>query len=112
MNEAPQYVSQAAMDCLLRELEQMPGGGAEGFFGPGSAMWRVSRESALFMGAGRAALLQLAHPWVAASLGHHSNLLHDAIGRFHGTFRVIYTMVFGTRAQALAAARGLYSLHT
>jgi uncharacterized protein (DUF2236 family) len=72
----------------------------------------VSRESAIFLGAGRAALLQLAHPWVAAALLHHSNLMNDAIGRFHSTFRVIYTMLFGTRAQAFAASRQVYQLHT
>jgi uncharacterized protein (DUF2236 family) len=72
----------------------------------------VNRESAVFLGAGRAALLQLAHPWVAASLAHHSNLRNDAVSRFHSTFRVIYTMLFGTRAQAVAASRQLYRRHT
>jgi uncharacterized protein (DUF2236 family) len=38
--------------------------------------------------------------------------MNDAIGRFHGTFRVIYTMLFGSRAQALAASRQIYRLHT
>ena len=40
---------------------------AVGPFGPGSMMWRVNRESILFAVAGRALLLQLAHPLVAAS---------------------------------------------
>ena len=61
---------------------------------------------------GELRLLQLAHPWVAAALAQHSTLLHDAIGRFHSTFRVIYTMLFGTRAQAAEASRQLYQLHT
>ncbi len=43
-----------------------------GIFGPASLSWRINRESALFLGAGRAALLQLAHPWVTASLAEHS----------------------------------------
>ncbi len=34
------------------------------------------------------------------------------IERFHNTFRIVYTMVFGTLEQALAAARHLYKLHT
>ena len=80
--------------------------------GPGSITWQVNREYAVFLGAGRAALLQLAHPWVAAALLQHSNLLHDAVGRFQGTFRVIYTMLFGTRAQAIEASKQLYQLHT
>lgn len=83
-----------------------------GIFGPESVSWRVNRESALFLGAGRAALLQLAHPWVTASLAEHSSVMNDPIKRFHNTFRVVFTMVFGTLDQALAAARHLYALHT
>lgn len=96
---------------MLGELQKLPGAPHLGFFGPGSVSWRVNRESAVFLGAGRAALLQLAHPWVAASLRQHSNLNNDAVGRFHSTFRVIYTMLFGTRAQAIAAARQLHARH-
>jgi len=83
-----------------------------GIFGPESISWRVNRESALFLGAGRAALLQLAHPWVTASLAEHSAVMDDPIRRFHNTFRVVFTMVFGTLDQALAASRHLYKLHT
>ena len=83
-----------------------------GIFGPHSVSWKINRESALFLGAGRAALLQLAHPWVAAALAHHSSLLADPIARFHNTFRVVFTIVFGSLDQALAAARRLYALHT
>jgi uncharacterized protein (DUF2236 family) len=96
---------------LIASLETLPGDPRLGFFGPGSITWNVNRESAVFLGAGRAALLQLAHPWVATALAHHSNLLHDAIGRFHSTFRVIYTMLFGDRAQAGHAAQQLYRRH-
>jgi uncharacterized protein (DUF2236 family) len=110
--ESPQYFSHADIEKLLSGLEKLPGDPRLGFFGPDSVTWRVNRESAVFLGAGRAALLQLAHPWVAASLLHHSNLMNDAIGRFHSTFRVIYTMLFGSRAQAIAASRQVYRRHT
>jgi uncharacterized protein (DUF2236 family) len=83
-----------------------------GVFGPSSISWKVNRESALFLGAGRAALLQLAHPWVAAALQQHSTLRSDPLARFHNTFRVVFTMVFGTLEQALAASRHLHQLHT
>lgn len=106
-----QYLSHADQEALLSDLESLPGDARCGFFGPDSISWRLNRESAIFLGAGRAALLQLAHPWVAASLLHHSLLIHDAIGRFHTTFSVIYTMLFGTRAQALAASRQLHRRH-
>lgn len=112
MREAPKPVSAQDLQLLLSQLEQMPGKNTDGFFGPASTTRRVNRECAVFLGAGRAALLQLAHPWVAAALQQHSSLMNDAIGRFHSTFRVIYTMLFGTRAQALSASRQLYKVHT
>jgi uncharacterized protein (DUF2236 family) len=34
------------------------------------------------------------------------------IDRFHGTFRIVFCMIFGTLSQALAAARHLHALHT
>ena len=84
----------------------------EGIFGPDSVSWRINRESALFLGAGRAALLQLAHPWVAAALDQHSSLMGKPIVRFHNTFRMVFTMIFGASEQAFTAARALYQLHT
>jgi uncharacterized protein (DUF2236 family) len=83
-----------------------------GLFGPGSMSWRINREAALFLGAGRAALLQLAHPWVMASLADHSHVLERPIARFHSTFRIVFTIVFGSLDQAMAAARHLYAQHT
>ena len=85
---------------------------AAGLFGPESLTWRINRESALFLGAGRAALLQLAHPWVAVALEQHSSLLAKPIARFHNTFRVVFTMIFGSAPQAFRVARSLYQLHT
>jgi uncharacterized protein (DUF2236 family) len=86
-------------------------GSREGIFGPRSLMWRVNREAAVFLGAGRALLLQLAHPWVAAAIAEHSHVLDDPIGRFHRTFDIVFTMVFGTVDQAVAAARHLHRRH-
>jgi uncharacterized protein (DUF2236 family) len=83
-----------------------------GIFGPESLSWRINREAALFLGAGRAALLQLAHPWVAVALNQHSSLMNNPIARFHNTFRIVFTMIFGSSAQAFAASRSLYQLHT
>jgi uncharacterized protein (DUF2236 family) len=87
-------------------------GGPAGIFGPDSVIWRIDREAAVFLGAGRALLLQLAHPWVAAAIAQHSRSLTDPVGRFHRTFSTVSTMVFGTTGQALAAARRLHRRHT
>ncbi|MGD0912496.1 MAG: oxygenase MpaB family protein [Terracidiphilus sp.] len=106
------FVSEQAIEALLQRVDAGVTDRNAGIFGPGSMSWRINRESALFLGAGRAALLQLAHPWVAAALRQHSSLLDRPIARFHNTFRIVFTMVFGTADQALAAARHLYTLHT
>ena len=82
-----------------------------GIFGPKSLTWRIDREAALFLGAGRALLLQLAHPWIAAAIAQHSRVLADPIGRFHRTFSTTFTMVFGTLDQSVAAARRLHHRH-
>lgn len=83
----------------------------EGVFGPGSMTWRVDREAAVFLGAGRALLLQLAHPWVASAVADQSRVFADPVGRFHRTFGVTFTMVFGSLEQALSVARRLYQRH-
>jgi len=46
------------------------------------------------------------------ALSQHSSLLSNPIARFHSTFRIVFTMIFGSSAQAFAASRSLYQLHT
>jgi uncharacterized protein (DUF2236 family) len=105
-------VTEADLEDELRMVRSAAAGGPAGIFGPDSVIWRVDREAATFLGAGRALLLQLAHPWVAAAITQHSRTLADPVGRFHRTFNIVFTMVFGTTAQALAAARRLHRRHT
>ncbi|MGB6723722.1 MAG: oxygenase MpaB family protein, partial [Terracidiphilus sp.] len=110
--QLPGYVSPGKSESLVAAVAASVENPIAGIFGPDSLTWRINRESALFLGAGRAALLQLAHPWVTAALMEHSNLLAQPIARFHNTFRIVFTMVFGSAGQAMAAARHLYALHT
>jgi uncharacterized protein (DUF2236 family) len=95
----------------LEIVQALACGASEGVFGPASLMWRVDREAAIFLGAGRALLLQLAHPWVAAAIAEHSRTLGDPIGRFHRTFATVFSMVFGSLDQALASSRRLHRRH-
>jgi uncharacterized protein (DUF2236 family) len=111
------HVSQADSDSLISSVrrivtERAGSNPQAGIFGPESISWTINRESALFLGAGRAALLQLAHPWVATALEQHSSLMNKPIERFHNTFRIVFTMIFGSLDQATRAARHLYNLHT
>src|SRR5260370_42025884 len=103
-----------ATERFERELSLVRGaaaGSRAGVFGPRSMTWRVDREAAIFLGAGRALLLQLAHPWVAAAIEQHSSTFSNPIGRFHRTFSTVFTMVFGTLDQSLDAARRLHRRH-
>jgi uncharacterized protein (DUF2236 family) len=111
---APQgkAVTRGDLERLIAAVQQKVPRPIEGIFGAESISWRINRESALFLGAGRAALLQLAHPWVAAALDQHSSLLEKPIARFHNTFRVVFTMIFGSVDQAIRASRSLHELHT
>jgi uncharacterized protein (DUF2236 family) len=104
-------VAEADLERELAFVRSRAAGALAGVFGPNSVAWRVDREAAIFLGAGRALLLQLAHPWVAAAIAQHSRTLADPIGRFHRTFNVAFTMVFGSTSQALAAARRLHRRH-
>src|SRR5215204_7499755 len=111
MPEAPALVSAADLERSLDQLRAQAAGSAEGVFGPASAMWQVDREALVFLGAGRALLLQLAHPWVATAIAEHSTALSDPIGRFQRTFEIVFTLVFGSLEQALATSRRLHRRH-
>jgi uncharacterized protein (DUF2236 family) len=112
MSAESSLVLREDIEKLWASVQESTADPRAGIFGPESISWKINRESALFLGAGRASLLQLAHPWVAAALDQHSNLRNDPLARFHHTFRVVFTMIFGTLDQALAASRRLYQLHT
>jgi uncharacterized protein (DUF2236 family) len=105
-------VSRGDSEALLATIERATLDRSAGVFGPQSMSWRMNREAALFLGAGRAALLQLAHPWVATALEQHSTVMSRPIARFHNTFRIVFAMIFGSLDQAMAASRNLYALHT
>jgi uncharacterized protein (DUF2236 family) len=104
-------VSAPVLERALERVRAAAAGPVEGVFGPQSMTWQVDREAISFLGAGRALLLQLAHPWVAAAIAERHRDGLDRIERFHRTFAVVYTMVFGSLEQALAAARRLHGLH-
>jgi uncharacterized protein (DUF2236 family) len=111
LRKVAQLVSTDDLDLALDAVRAGAAGSVEGIFGPASLTWRVDREAAVFLGAGRALLLQLAHPWVASAIAEHSSTFADPIGRFHRTFDVVFTMVFGSLDQALAAAGRLHRRH-
>nr|WP_063748603.1 oxygenase MpaB family protein [Methylobacterium nodulans] len=104
-------VGLADLERSLDHVRAEAAGLHEGAFGPDSALWQVDREAIVFLGAGRALLMQLAHPWVAAAIADHSTALDDPIGRFHRTFGIVFALVFGSLDQALTTARRLHRRH-
>ena len=106
-----QVVSVESLESELSQVRAAAAGSLSGVFGPRSMTWQIDRESAIFFGAGRALLLQLAHPWVAAAIEQHSDTLTDPVGRFHRTFSTVFSMVFGTLDQSISAARRLHHRH-
>lgn len=104
-------VTREAFDARLQEAARAAPSPAQGLFGPQSMVWRVHRESIIFLGAGAALLLQNAHPWIAQAVADHSKALNDPLGRYYRTFRPVFAMVFGTVGQALAQARAVRAVH-
>ena len=84
----------------------------EGYFGPRSMAWRIGRERMLVVGGGRAVLMQLAHPLVAAGVGGHSAYARDPWARTFATLDLMQRITFGTRGEARAASRTINRLHT
>jgi uncharacterized protein (DUF2236 family) len=82
--------------------------------GPGSITWKVNREVIVVAGWGRAILLQLAHPAVAAGVHHHSSFrgsLLSGIRRLHATVRAMLALTFGDTEQMITAAAGINTIH-
>jgi uncharacterized protein (DUF2236 family) len=75
------------------------------------ALRHVHREGVLLLGGGRALLMQVAHPAVAAAVVEHSSYRADRLGRLLRTLRPMLAIVFGNDAQALAAASSVRTTH-
>lgn len=105
-------VTRAEHEASLAALASEVADPREGILGPRSIAWRLGGDLALFLGGGRAAMLQLAHPMVAHAIDQHSRTRADVMGRFQRTFRNVFAMVFGELDDALAAARRVHNVHT
>ena len=105
-------VARADLEASLAALRDEVDDPRSGILGPRSVAWRIGGDLAVFLGGGRAALLQLAHPMVAHAIDHHSHTRADVAGRFRRTFRHVFTMVFGDLDSAFFAARRVHAIHS
>lgn len=104
-------VDREAFEASVAEVVAQVRDPKVGLHGPGTISWRISREPAVFLGGGAAALLQLAHPFVGYAVAEHSKTQSDPVGRFQRTFEYVYAIVFGDLERALQASRRVRVVH-
>lgn len=111
MDALDTQIDSTAFESRLADVAASAPDDSIGLFGPTSTVWKINRESLLFLGAGCASLLQLAHPMVGTAIAQHSDTRQDPFARFHRTFASVYAMLFGTTEQALSRARKVRAVH-
>jgi len=82
--------------------------------GPDSITWKVNREMIVVAGWGRAILLQLAHPAVAAGVHHHSSFrgsLLSSFRRLRATVGAMLSLTFGDAEQMITTAARVNAIH-
>lgn len=80
-------------------------------FPPDSVIRRVNAEPAVGFGAGRALLLQLAHPAVAQGVQDHSEFKRNPFKRLQGTLEAVAGVVFGSAELADGIGRRVRWVH-
>jgi uncharacterized protein (DUF2236 family) len=83
----------------------------EYFFSPDNLLWRVHRETVLIAVGGRALLMQIAHPKVAAGVAEHSGFRRDPLLRLRRTLTTLWSVVFDDVAQARASLLRVKAIH-
>jgi uncharacterized protein (DUF2236 family) len=82
-----------------------------GLFGPDSVTWRVHAEPILWVAGLRALFLQALHPRAIAGLSQNSDYQTDPWRRLQRTAGYIGTVIYGSVADADAAARRVRTIH-
>lgn len=83
----------------------------EGYFEPDSMIRRINREAVVLLGGGRAILLQLAHPFVAAGVDDYSNFESKILKRLYNTMLFMHNLVFQDRKTAQKALQQFHTMH-
>jgi uncharacterized protein (DUF2236 family) len=106
------------MKALKNNVERVLGGDVtfdrqknERFFQPDSTIWKVDREMILLLAGGRALLMQLAHPKIAAGVADHSHFQNNPFGRLYRTMSAMWSIGFDEKTQAGAALKRVENRH-
>ncbi len=83
----------------------------EGLFRDGCWLRRISSEAVLLFGGGRALLLEIAHPLVAAGVAEHSSFRTDPFGRLQRTLEAMSAITFKDQAAVVSAVRSVATAH-
>src|SRR6185295_12002332 len=94
-----------------RPPRNLRGPDVSGLYPEDSITRRINRENILLLGGGRALLMQLAHPKVAAGVDEHSDFRSHPVRRLRRTILMTMAIVFGDRDTALGAARTVNQVH-
>lgn len=80
-------------------------------FRKGSLTWTINMEPVIALGGGRALVLQVLHPLVAAGVEQHSNFEHDPFRRGFRTADVMLKLAFGEPPVSARQADLLRRMH-
>ena len=80
-------------------------------FSPNTQVWRINKEIVLLLGAGRALLMQAAHPMIARALLEHSYFREQPFHRLFHTLSGISRLIFSEELQAKQIARQIRNRH-
>jgi uncharacterized protein (DUF2236 family) len=75
------------------------------------SMAEIAPESVLLAGAGRAILLQIAHPAIGYGVARHSDFANRPMDRLHGTLSYVYALSSGSEADLRAVQRAVNRAH-
>jgi uncharacterized protein (DUF2236 family) len=106
----------AAVDLVARAAAAYVSGvpehpADEGFFGPGSVVWRVSADPGSSVAGLTALMVQALHPLAMAGVDQHSFWREDPVGRLAATLKYEVTISFGDTEAARRASDRVRRVH-
>jgi uncharacterized protein (DUF2236 family) len=96
---------------IVQRLECQTSQELNGYFSPRRTFWRVNREMASLLAGGRALLMQVAHPKVAAGVAEHSHFKEEPLARLYRTMNSMWSIVFDEMPAARASLDRIKSVH-
>jgi uncharacterized protein (DUF2236 family) len=96
---------------VTKEIRRSRNSIGQGFFSPDMMIWQVHREAVLLAAGGRALLMQIAHPKVAAGVAGHSSFKSDPLGRLQRTTGALWSILFDEESEARGALEQVKNIH-